>query len=109
VAREASQRPSASSVVLSDSSPVAPIKAELPKYPPIARAAHVEGTVSISLQVTPEGQTKNVSFNGDKLLMLHGAVEEAVRGWKFPESPDGHMEHATLEFRLNCPASPKPQ
>lgn len=109
MAREASQSPSVPSVILSDSFPVAPIKAELPKYPPIARAAHVEGAVSVDFQVTPEGQAENVSFNGDKLLMLHGAVEEAVWGWKFPESRDEHAGHATIEFKLNCPASTKPR
>jgi len=106
--REASQQLPTPSVVVSVPFRVAPIRAEPPKYPPIARAAHVEGLVAVNFTVTPQGKTENLSFDGDKLIMLHGAVQDAVAGWQFPESAESYMEHTTIAFNLNCQTSAKP-
>jgi protein TonB len=89
--------------VLQDYSPAAPIEAELPGYPPIAKAAHVDGKVSVSFHVTPDGRTENISFA--KQTLLQSATQAAVEKWRFPETKEGHEEHVTVEFKLNCPSA----
>jgi hypothetical protein len=62
LARQAAQPLPSPNVVLQDYSPVAPIEAELPGYPPIAKAAHADAKVSVSFHVTPDGRTEDISF-----------------------------------------------
>jgi TonB family protein len=94
-------------VVLEYYSPAAPTEAELPGYPPIAKAAHVDGKVSVSFHVTPDGRTENISF--EKQTLMQSATQAAVEKWRFPETAEGHDEHVTLEFKLNCPSSARTQ
>ena len=94
-------------VELQDYSPATPIEANLPKYPPIAKAAHVDGKVSVSFHVTPDGRTENISF--DRQTLMQNATQAAVEKWRFPETAEGHDEHVTLEFKLNCPSSAQSQ
>jgi TonB family protein len=107
LAHQAAQPVPSPNVVLQDYSPVAPIEAELPSYPPIAKAAHVDGKVSVSFHVTPDGRTESISF--DKQTLLQSATQAAVEKWRFPASTEGHEEHVTLEFKLNCPSSTQTQ
>jgi TonB family protein len=107
LALEAAQPLRLPNVVLEDYSPVAPIEAELPGYPPIARAAHVGGEVSVSFHVTPDGRTENIAFA--KQTLMRSATQAAVEKWKFPESEAGHEEHVTIEFKVNCPSSDQPK
>jgi Gram-negative bacterial TonB protein C-terminal len=102
-ALEAAQPLRSSSVVLEDYSPAAPIEAKLPTYPPIAKAAHVDGKVSMSFHVTPDGRTENLSF--EKQTLMQSVTQAAVEKWRFPESEAGHDEHVTIGFKLNCPSS----
>jgi hypothetical protein len=52
------------------------------KYPPIAKAARVEGTVVVDYSIDMDGQTSSVrTISGP--MMLRGAVEEQIKQWRF--------------------------
>ncbi len=106
LARQSAQPLPSPNIVLQDYSPAAPIEVELPRYPPIAKAAHVDGKVSVSFHVTPDGRTENISFA--KQSVLESTTQAAVEKWRFPETAEGHDEHVTLEFKLNCPSPAQP-
>lgn len=90
------------SVEILGMTPAVPLSADPPPYPPIARVAHVEGDVSISFEVTPQGKVDGLSFlSGPKFL--DRTVSDAVTKWRFAESAASHHEQATVAFRLNCP------
>jgi hypothetical protein len=91
-------------VDLISSSPFSPISPALPIYPPIARAAHVEGQVTVKLDVTSTGQPSNLSF-ADGKVMLHNSVAWAVSGWTFPADAAGQHIEAIIQFNLNCPSA----
>jgi TonB family protein len=85
--------------------PVAPISAGLPKYPPIARVARVEGLVTVTFDMSAEGKVQNIVFvDGPKMFEL--GTKDAVAGWRFPESAWGHSGRAAIRFSLNCKAGP---
>jgi TonB family protein len=82
--------------------PAVPVSAEPPPYPPIARAAHVEGEVNISFEVSPTGKVEQLSF-GSGPTLLRRTVSDTVTRWQFPESAGAHHEEGKIAFRLNCP------
>jgi hypothetical protein len=91
------------SVLLGRSSPDVPVSFTMPKYPPIARAAHVEGTVTFALDVTSTGKVTNLIYAGEpKQRLLWTVTADAVNGWQFPSEAAGHHVQASIEFRLNC-------
>lgn len=100
--REALAPRQAPSILLKGASPDAPVSFTLPKYPPIARAAHVEGRVTFTLEVSPAGQVTNLSYTGGP-KMLWPATADAVNQWQFQPEAAGHHVQASVEFHLNCP------
>jgi len=75
------------------------------KYPPIARAANVQGDVIVSFRQTPDGSTVDVTpISGP--AMLQGVAVENVKAWHFatPEEPAGQPYKAVFHFQLNPPA-----
>jgi TonB family protein len=97
-------------IVLTDSSPAVPVTMELPTYPPRAKAARVEGEISMAFDVTADGQTRNLSFTNDqKLKLLQSTTTAAVEKWTFPKTDEGHKENATLLFKLNCGLAATPR
>jgi TonB family protein len=99
--RESLQPPRSPMVALVSASPISPSSSGLPKYPPIGRAAHVSGKVTVSFEVTQTGQIENLTFiSGPK--MMQGSVEEALKKWTFPASTDSHHEEVVFNFNLNC-------
>jgi len=74
------------------------------KYPPIARAAHVQGDVVVRFQQTPDGGTADVSpISGP--LMLQGIAVENVKAWHFPRSSEATQQSrkVTFHFQLDPP------
>jgi TonB family protein len=91
------------SVEIEKVEPFAPISPKLPIYPPIAKAARVEGLVTVTFDVSAEGKVENIVLvNGPKLVEL--GVKDAVVGWHFPQSAWGMSGHAAIRFNLNCKA-----
>ena len=100
---EASQAPPSPPSVAIESVTPSPISPDLPKYPPIARAARVEGLVHARFEVTAEGKAQGIVFQDEAhLKMLEGAVSEAVSKWNFPELTWGKSGALAIRFALNC-------
>jgi TonB family protein len=75
------------------------------KYPPIARAAHVQGDVVVSFRVTAGGSTTDVSAVSGP-VMLRGIAIDNVKAWYFnePVPNGGQLRKATFHFALEPPA-----
>ena len=75
-----------------------------PTYPPIARAAHIQGDVQIAVLIDASGKVSEEKFlNGP--AMLQQAALEAVKHWTFtPFATDGAahevMTVLTIPFRI---------
>jgi protein TonB len=83
------------------STPVPPEVFVQPGYPPLARMAKVEGSVSLRIEVDTDGAvTDSTIVSGNPLFAR--AVKEAVVGWKFPRDASQREVQATIEFILNC-------
>jgi len=99
----ASQQPlSVPTVRLLSSSPLQPELLVQPEYPPIAKLAHIEGSVTFRVGIDPDGSTKDFAIDSGH-PMLREVVRKAVSGWKFPTGIDKQQVQATIEFKLNCP------
>jgi hypothetical protein len=82
-----------------------PIPDRLPElqYPPIARAARVQGDV-VSFRETPDGDTVDVTpISGP--AMLQGVAVENVKAWHFAPAAKsaGQVYKAVFHFQLNPP------
>jgi protein TonB len=53
-----------------------------PSYPPIARAAHVEGIVILEAVIGEDGAVRDVRLLRS-IPLLNAAAVEAVRQWRF--------------------------
>jgi Gram-negative bacterial TonB protein C-terminal len=84
-----------------NSSPFQPISAPLPEYPPIARAASVEGAFTFAVDVQPDGRTTNFAVEQGAGL-FRAAMENASHEWVFPQQAAGQRVMATVAFALNC-------
>lgn len=89
-------------VALISSSPFSPITPILPTYPPIAKAAHQQGQVTVILDVDATGKASNLSFVDGKRL-LQNTTASAVANWRFQKEAIGKHIEAVINFDLNCP------
>jgi TonB family protein len=93
--------PPTPSVRLLESVPYAPEVLVLPKYPPLARAASIEGQVTFTAGLDSNGSLTEVVFvNGHQVLQ--SAVRESMDSWRFPKEAADQKIHGTIEFFLNC-------
>jgi protein TonB len=74
----------------------------VPAYPPLARAAHVQGRVALSLTVDSTGVVSAVTITSGHPL-LKGAVEAEARKWRFPGDATAKTLNLVFEFKTNCP------
>ncbi len=76
-------------------------------YPPLARAAHVSGSVAISFTINAAGQAAGVTLvSGQPLLAVDSIA--AVRSWRFKLPPGfrpGTRFETTFDFELLNPQS----
>ena len=89
------------SVTLVNTSELAPLDAKLPLYPPIARAAHIEGDVTLMLEIQPDGKVGQVKVEGGPEMLRAVAVFSA-NAWIFPRTETKQSIGADIAFRLNC-------
>lgn len=75
-----------------------------PVYPPIARAAHVEGSVVLTFRIDEQGNVADVVIVSGHPL-LRQAVEKAVKTWKFEGGGPIDLVRATVKFVANCPTN----
>jgi TonB family protein len=79
------------------------------KYPPIARAAKLQGDVVVRFQLTPEGRATDVKSMSDPAMLQGVAVKNAM-GWRFKpkaELPERSYK-VTFQFRLDPPDDGQP-
>jgi TonB family protein len=89
------------SVRLVNTSPFSPQEFISPVYPLIAKLAHVEGEVFLSVKVDAQGIPSDIAFVSGHPL-LRGAVTEAVKKWRFPAEAKNSQVEATIDFDTNC-------
>ena len=90
-------------VKLVRSEPFPPDESPMPKDPDDAKAAHVEGDVSFHFDVESGCATEEITID-DGPELLREPVKTAVKDWKYCGVPEGQEIHATVAFRLSCPA-----
>jgi protein TonB len=85
-------------------------QAVAPVYPPIARAAHVQGVVVLHAILSKTGEVENLQvISGPPMLV--GAAEDAVRQWKYkPYLLNGLPTEVetTINVNFTFAAPPKP-
>ena len=81
--------------------PITPESSPMPEYPPLARLAQIEGSVSARMRIDERGNVTDITFNSGHPL-LRRAVEDALRKWRFPVAHAHPQVQATIEFALNC-------
>lgn len=83
---------------------VLPVSPPELRYPPLARAARVQGDVVVSFRRTPEGRTVDVAPISGHPLLRATAVEN-VKSWRFQPRAEvaGQPDRVTFHFRLNAP------
>jgi hypothetical protein len=99
--KDTQKRPATPSARLVSSVPTQPAVYVPPQYPPIAKLAHLQGTVSFVVDIDTKGVANNLTFQSGHPL-LRPAVEKAVASWKFPADTGTYKVQATIEFALNC-------
>jgi hypothetical protein len=93
-------------IELTKSDPVRPATYVDPVYPPIAKAAHVHGTVEFHLSVGGGGAVENIMIDaGPK--MLWQTVSDASAKWKFSAGDSGKVVQGSIRFGLNCASDSK--
>ena len=99
--KEAQITPLAPSVSLLSGSTITPVNATMPSYPPIARAAHVEGTVKVRFEIGDDGHvTGSEVIDGPP--MLRNSVINALKSWSFLKEDAGKTIESSIQFNLNC-------
>jgi TonB family protein len=106
IAKDAAKAPPPPpSVEIESVVPIGPISPKMPIYPPIAKAARVEGVVNVTFDISPEGRVVNIAVvDGPKMLQL--SVTDGLSGWNFPPSAWGSSGRASIRFQRNCAAGP---
>lgn len=88
-------------IELTKSDPIRPATYVDPVFPPIAKAAHVHGTVNFHLTIGTDGVPNDVAIDsGPK--MLWQAATNAIARWKFSAEDTGKVVHGAMRFGLNC-------
>ena len=101
--RSAQSIPRKPFIELTTIEPVRPATYVDPVYPPIAKAARVEGTVDFHLVIGANGSPESVTIDsGPK--MLWQAATDAIAKWKFLPEDSGKTVHGVIRFGLNCRA-----
>jgi TonB family protein len=100
--RAAQVRPALPSVRLISSTPFQPEAFVPPVYPPLARVTHIEGAVSLVIEIDSNGSLAKINFESGHAF-LREPVREAVSSWRFPKEASNQQIHTTIEFKLNCP------
>ena len=85
------------------------IKKVTPQYPPLAKAARVQGTVRFTALVDPQGRVQNVQLiSGPPLLV--SAATQAVRQWTYrPTLVNGTPVEVTTDIAVEFKLDDSPQ
>jgi TonB family protein len=103
---QALSAPPLPTVELVGGSPIAPDLFLKPKYSPLARLAHLEGTVTVKIKVGDTGVVSDATVDSGPPLLGAAAVA-AAWGWRFPKGESGRETLVTIKFASNCPQQNK--
>jgi len=70
-----------------------------PQYPELAKRVNAAGTVRLEIEVSPNGEVKNVKALGGHPLLIP-AAEDAIRKWKY--EPAKETSTAVVEFKFSA-------
>jgi|SRR5580765_2478556 len=99
--RAAQIHPPTPSVRLAKNLAIQPLEFALPKYPPLARMARIQGDVIFKFEIGQDGRTSNYTLvTGHPLLSP--SVKDAVERWKFAPGNAEQQADGTIEFATNC-------
>jgi len=76
------------------------IKKVEPQYPPIARAARLEGTVVVDAVIRKDGSVSDVSILRSSNRLFDQACLDAVRQWRFTPGSQDVILTVTVNFTL---------
>ena len=76
------------------------IKKVEPRYPPIAQAARIEGTVVVDAVIRKDGTVSDVTILRSTNKVFEQSCIEAVRQWRFTPSPQDVILTVTVTFTL---------
>ena len=76
------------------------IKKVEPIYPPIARAARIEGTVVVDAIILRDGSVSNVTVLSSSNRMFDQSCIDAVRRWRFTPGSQDVVLTVTVRFTL---------
>ena len=76
------------------------IKKVEPRYPPIAQAARLEGTVVVDAVIRKDGSVSDVTILSSTNKMFEQACIDAVRQWRFTPGPQDVVLTVTVTFKL---------
>ncbi|HEY7855907.1 MAG TPA: energy transducer TonB, partial [Terriglobales bacterium] len=72
-----------------------------PNYPPIARQAHIQGTVVLHAIIAKDGTVKELTVVSGN-AMLQGEAERAVRQWRYhPLELNGVAQEVDTQITVN--------
>ncbi len=74
------------------------------KYPPLARAAGVEGDVEFAADLAADGSVRRITMTSGHPL-FEPVVTSDLEAWKFSSGTEGHQIRGIIAFRLNCSAA----
>jgi TonB family protein len=90
-------------VAMVKAAPTLPVNVALPLYPPIARAAHVEGDATVVFTIQPDGLPTDLSLTtGSKLF--ESVIKDTISKVRFAQSDARKQGEITFRFSLNCNA-----
>lgn len=78
---------------------VEPLNKVAPAYPPLAKAARVQGTVSFQATIGADGQVKELQLVTGPPLLVQAAMQ-AAKQWVYPPSAAGTMAPIDITFTL---------
>jgi protein TonB len=76
------------------------IKKVEPQYPPIARAARIQGTVVVDAVIRRDGSVSDVKVLKSSNQVFEQACLDAVRQWRFTPGPQDVILTVTVNFTL---------
>jgi protein TonB len=76
------------------------VKKVEPRYPPMARAARMEGTVMVDAVILKDGTVSEVKVLSSTHEFFNQACIDAVRQWRFTPGPQDVILTVTVNFTL---------
>lgn len=71
-----------------------------PIYPSTAKALHVEGTVKVTVTISPDGSVTKAEAKSSNRL-LGAAAEDALKKWKFATASSETTQDIEIVFKLD--------